>query len=601
MDQAKFKEALEEIEILERSDQLTKNQLLALRYLKSTLYLRIGKFKDGKVVAEQLLDESKEVGAQEREFDALINISWAFQGLGEINAGIQIIRRGEKLVKILTMNQPLSKKKKALFFYQKGSILLTQSKMEESIKFLGKSLSLREEINDKAGIAQSLTRIGDYYVTTNERDQILECSQRCLAISEAIGDQQEEANSYRLMAEYYIRIGDLSLAYEYVQKSVAICEAIGDQYGLARSFRVIGNTYLSKGELDKANEIYQKSLTINETIGNQLGMASTLNNISIIYSYKGELDQTIEYQQKSLIIFERIERRLGTAIALNNLGCFYGEKSDFKTAIESFEKSLSIARELENVDMIAEILYSLIRLFVHILPPSTVTSYLDELKVIKRQQSGFAQTNQKCRLAEAIVLKSQGRLVDMGTAQSIFRQIVEEKIVWFELTVEATINLCELLLFELETTGNEAALNELKNLTNKLLKMAKDQNSYWLLAETYLIQSKLQLMELNLHEARDLLTQAHLITKEKNLGRLEKIISIEHDSLIKQLSTWEKIVEEQPTMSERIKLTQLEGLINRMIHKRLYQNEDEIIAYAENAHKLVKMWERNPKRISERT
>lgn len=43
-------------------------------------------------------------------------------------------------------------------------------------------------------------------------------------------------------------------------------------------------------------------------------------------------------------------------------------------------------------------------------------------------------------------------------------------------------------------------------------------------------------------------------------------------------------------MSELIQLTQSKDLITRMLHRRLYHNEEEIIQYAKNAQKLVEEW-----------
>ncbi|MHA2246360.1 MAG: hypothetical protein ACXADY_15575 [Candidatus Hodarchaeales archaeon] len=83
---------------------------------------------------------------------------------------------------------------------------------------------------------------------------------------------------------------------------------------------------------------------------------------------------------------------------------------------------------------------------------------------------------------------------------------------------------------------------------------------------------------------------AHVLAHEKGLHRLERIISIEQDSIVRQLSTWEKIIIQKPSISELIKLTQSKDLITRMLHKRLYQNEEELITYAKNARQVVKAW-----------
>jgi tetratricopeptide (TPR) repeat protein len=595
IDQVKFTEALNEITTLEQSVQLTNNERLTLKYLKSTLYLKKGLLKEGKQVAEQLLEEIRETGNQLREIDALINVIWALQWLGRLDEGLQLIKRGEKLLKILVQDQQSGlKAREATLLHRKGSLLLDQGKLNHGFSFLEKSLSLRKEEEDNKGIAESMMEIGRYYVDKGELDQAQEYTLKSMTINEVIGDQRGIAHSIGVIGWIYQFKGELDQALDHFQKSLAISEAIGDQIGTAHSLVYIGWTYVNKCELDQALDHFQKSLAISEAIGYQKGIAFVQNGIAIIFGYKGEPDQELKHYLKSLAIYEAMGNQHRIGVLLSNIGIYFGEQGDFRSATDYFERSLNLARKNEIDLHISDILYQSIRLFVNDLPSETVRSYLNELQEINERNEDIPKISQRCRLAEAVVLKARGRLADKVTApkifQQIFREIAEEDVVWLELTVEALVNLCELLLFELETTGNGNTLSELHELSQRLLTIAKEQNSYLYIVETYLIQSKLKLLELNLDEARQLLTQAHIIAKEKGLYRLERLISMEHDSLVSQLSTWEKIITQKPPMSEFIKLTQVEDLITRIIHKRMYQNEEEVLAYAENARQLVNAW-----------
>ncbi|MFX0122433.1 MAG: hypothetical protein ACFFAE_02265 [Candidatus Hodarchaeota archaeon] len=73
--------------------------------------------------------------------------------------------------------------------------------------------------------------------------------------------------------------------------------------------------------------------------------------------------------------------------------------------------------------------------------------------------------------------------------------------------------------------------------------MAEEQHSYLWLAEIYLVQAKISLLELDISKAQDLINQAKIIAKMKGLNQLEKTISLEHDLILTQLSKWTKIVE----------------------------------------------------------
>ncbi|MFQ5820466.1 MAG: hypothetical protein ACE5I5_10805 [Candidatus Heimdallarchaeota archaeon] len=152
-------------------------------------------------------------------------------------------------------------------------------------------------------------------------------------------------------------------------------------------------------------------------------------------------------------------------------------------------------------------------------------------------------------------------------AEEILEQVVDEEVADHSLTVTAMIHLCELLLFELKMTGEEEVLEEVKDLTHRLLDIAKQQSSHSLLAETYLFQSKFALMELDVERARKLLAQAHIIAEEKGLYMLARMVAQERDLLLSQLHKWERIIEQTPSRRKMIDLTQLDDLLERTIQK----------------------------------
>ena len=116
--------------------------------------------------------------------------------------------------------------------------------------------------------------------------------------------------------------------------------------------------------------------------------------------------------------------------------------------------------------------------------------------------------------------------------------------------------------------GNEEILLEIKTLTEKLLTIAKAQNSYSLLAQIYILQSKLALIELNTSKAQQLLSQAQVIAEEKGLQRLAMRISNEHDKLLGQLTTWENLIEKNASLQERLELVEMEDFLTSLVNKK---------------------------------
>ncbi len=545
-----YEEALQKVEALEKVTGLTDDEYLSYLLLKSEILYLIGEYDQALNIANQSFQESEKLDKPLRVIDSVLIkgfILFASRKYDESNA---LVEKGEQILKSITNVQSTEIKRREAGLYElKGRNQINIGELFSALEFGQKSLSLREDLGTKPGIAFSLQLIGDVYRNKGELDRAL----------------------------------------EYMEKTKTIGEELGHKFLISLSYYSIGGVYLSKGKLDQALEYFQKILALQEILPLTL-KPDIFNNIGVIFINKGENDQALKYYNKSLALNEAKGNRRSIAINLGNLGEAYIGQGDYNTASDCLKRSLEIYREIGNDHGIAEGLYVFIREFINDLPSETISRYLDEFREINDRHKNIPLITQKYRLAKAIVLKNSGRLPDKMTALSIFKEIADEEIVWYELTVTAMIYLGELLLFELKTTGSETVLKEVKELTEKLHTVAESQHSYWLLTETYLLQSKLALLELNLEQAQELLTQAKKIAAEKGLSQLEKAVSVESNLLSSQLSKWEKIADLNPSLVERMELTQLSSLLERMLHKKY--NEEEVIKYAEEARQLVEAWEK---------
>ncbi len=585
--QGKYEEALKEISIIEQSGQMPDNDLLTVKYLKSNLYNNLMKHEDALEVTRQLQEESKALGNHLRELDAIINAIKAFQGLNKVDQGMEKVVEGEKLVEELSQKSLTGvKERKASIFLAKGRLYYDRKELDLAQNSFKESLSLREELEDKEGIAWAQYHLGLVDKNKEEFDQALELLQDCLHVFNTIGNRLGIAWSNYQLGAGHLWKGDLNIAQEYLQKSLDIFEEIRSSSGIAWSTNRLGVAHNYKGNLGLAQEYYQKSLIIFKKIKDHDGISGTLNNIGTIFFSKGEPDQAIKYFQRVLKIDEkRGYENIGKV--LNNIGESYRDMGNFRLAIDYFEKALHSSRTIKRSDgLTAEVLFQLIRIPDVTLSSNTTKSYLNELREINERQNR-KDIDQKYRLAKAFVLKRSNRLRDKVTAQTIFQEVAEEEIAKHELTVYALLNLCEAQLYELETTGNELLLKEVKKLVNKLQIIAEKQQSYWLFAETYLLNSKLSLIELDTQKSLKLLTQAQILAEAKGLQRLVRKLSQERDILESQMDQWRRFIESNVPLRERLKLVQMGSLIDHMLYKGLYYREDALIEYAAKAQRIV--------------
>jgi len=190
-------------------------------------------------------------------------------------------------------------------------------------------------------------------------------------------------------------------------------------------------------------------------------------------------------------------------------------------------------------------------------------------------------------LARALLLKASNRTRDKMQAQMLLQKIAEDDVL-FDLTVSACLHLCESLFFEFKASEDPSILLEIQTITNRLLEIAKTQQSHSLLAETYLLQAKLALLDLDVPHAVHSLTQAQDIADKHGLQLLAQSISQEHDTLLRQIDQWKALQARKAPPVEANKLAGVEAQVVRMIHKYLNEFSDNLLKQITNSFQSLK-------------
>jgi hypothetical protein len=165
-------------------------------------------------------------------------------------------------------------------------------------------------------------------------------------------------------------------------------------------------------------------------------------------------------------------------------------------------------------------------------------------------------------------LKSSSQARHRDKAEEILRLILEDEDNIYEFAIASILHLSELLLIKLSNTGNLKVLDEIKDYVNQLMNAAKNSHSYWLQAETHLLQAKLKLTTFKFEEAQQLLTQAAYIAEKYNHNLLAKQILEEQEELSKRLNKWKDLKQSGAKIATRVELAGLEEQIRYLLKKR---------------------------------
>ncbi|MHA1930174.1 MAG: tetratricopeptide repeat protein [Candidatus Thorarchaeota archaeon] len=529
LNEGKFSEALKLVDIIEARDDLTSLDQLSCLLLRSKLLSRLGFYKDSLEVAESAKEKCQRFDAPVHLVDALLTICEIYWFLGKFDESLETVEQIEQAMnEIPDEHQSELVMKRATLLNRRGNIYLRKGNFEDALHCYEQSLSIFEEIGGKQGEGESLYSIG----TIQWRN------------------------------------GDLDLALWYFKKSLAVREEIGDKYGVASSLNAVGIIYRRKGDLNVALEYYKQSLALNEEMGNSHVISIALNNIGVVYRRKGDLDRALEYFERSLELKEEIGNKENIALTLRNVGLIYKDIGDLDHALEYLQRSLQLREEVANNLFTTETLFSLIRANIDHNLMEQARWHLERLVEINNEEDNII-IRQKCRVAEALVLKASSRPRDREKAKKLLSWVIEGEMLHEEVSMIAMVNFYDMVLVDLKVSGNQQAFDETRTLVCRLSEIAKEQLSYAFLAETHILKSKLALLEFNLLEARKLLTKAQIITDERGLLRLSMTISREHDTLLEEVNKWEELIENGASLVERAVLVDLQATVVDIIRKRV--------------------------------
>jgi len=367
---------------------------------------------------------------------------------------------------------------------------------------------------------------------------------------------------------------DADLALEQLEHSLALREKIGSKFEITLTIMQIAKVLsYGKGELNRALKFVERGLVIAKEINSKFNIAWGLHIQAVIYYLKGDLDRSVLLYEQSLPIFKELNNKFMMANVLNNMGDLYRRIGELDSALERLEQSLALRHKSGNLRNIAIVHDSLIQIFIEKGDLERAQQFLHDMEQLITDLKD-KQINRWYLFDKALLLKKSLRARNRVKAENILMQIVKDEDSDYELTVNALLNLCELFLVELRMTNDLEVLEEVESLIVRLLDVAKNSSSYFILCETYILQARLALITLDLKKARSFLTQGQQVAENYGLKMLAIKISNEHDELLKQLTIWENLEKSEAALTERLKLARLNEHIDNMLRKRVTEPDE---------------------------
>ena len=476
----------------------------------------------------------------------------------------------------------------------KGKILFTMENWADVLTSAEKSYEIASKFEQFHGSIEkidSFLLIAAILMRTGKHEKSSEILKEIDKIIKNLPDHLEKlkkekrAEKLHIRALIYNRTGKNEGMLKIREELHEIYSELGDLHNLARNYSYKGWGFFFLGDLDealnalnKSNEAFSK-IEVSPFFRNE--EVQNLLLYGAISSQRGDLFDALKFNNEALNLAKEYNLLFFIEITLNNLGCTYIRLADWEKSILCLNKGLTMAEKRQDVFNIVNRLENLFEANLNKGDIKTAEECLERVRKINDKEQN-KRINQSFRLCEALLLRKSKRTRDLGKAQEILKEISEEEIIQVQISISAMINLCEMLVLEFKESKDSEVLNELNPIINKLVKVAENQKSFLVMAETLLLKSKVATISLNLTEARQLLNQAQIIAQEHGLKNLAIKISIENDEFIKNLAIFEKMKLENEPIEKRFEKINIEKQLNEMLHKNKFEipeikDEDPVV------------------------
>ena len=159
---------------------------------------------------------------------------------------------------------------------QTGKILHHLGDFQNALPFMKQSLTIMQQIGDKAGEATTLGNIGTSYHAQGDYETALGYLKQSLTIRQQIGDKAGEGATLNNISQIYDAQGDYETALGYLKQSLTIMQQIGDKAGLCVTLFNMGHIHAQNKQMQEAVNAWVNVYII----AKPMGLANVLQALS---------------------------------------------------------------------------------------------------------------------------------------------------------------------------------------------------------------------------------------------------------------------------------------------------------------------------------
>ncbi|MFX0105244.1 MAG: TIR domain-containing protein [Candidatus Hodarchaeota archaeon] len=418
-------QALEALDGFEQKKDINPKEQLSCYLLKSNIYIELGEYPNALKFAEQACNMSQDLGNKPLLIDSCISKAWALCNLKNFNAVLDLLSKGEDLLKKLPRkSQSEFAKRVALLKLIKSFIFFhSKRRIDKALEYGEESLKISEEHGNYPEMASALQLNSNYYFANGDLNRTITYLERCLRVQKTYR-KRDDWITLKDLGVFYGIIGELDLALEYTKQSLMLSEEIGNKTFIAECLNNSALIYRQKGDLDRAMEALERNLAIFEKLGNKIKLIGGLDSLFVVSLDTNSLKQAELYLMRMQHINEQIQDKLA------DVACRVNKALVLKMSSNSLdqEKAKKMLKEIVKEDVVnweftERALLHLCEIFLKELQIYNNQEILSEINVLIKRLLDFAELQRSYRLlAETNLLRGKLALIQMniGDARQLF-------------------------------------------------------------------------------------------------------------------------------------------------------------------------------------
>lgn len=423
--QGLYFKALDALNDFEQKADYNSEDKLFCHIIKSNIFYELGRSTDALKFAEQACLMSQKLGIKSLKIDSYISKAWILLDLGDLDAVLDLLSKGENLLKELSIipQSDISKKESLLKMIKSNIVYYKNHDIDKALKLGEESLKISEEHGNDIEFARALQINSVYYFAIGNLDQAMNCLERCLKVQKTY----RKRNNWRVLKDLGVLngiVGKLDFALEYTKQSLALAEEIGNKTYIAQCLNNASLIYRQKGDLDHAMEVLKQNLSIWEEVDNKMRLISGLDSLFIVSLDANSLKQAEQYLLRMQKINEQVKDKIFDLACRVDKALLLKKSSnylDHKLATELLQQV--IEEDIINWEFTERALLHLCEIFLIEVQKYNNQEVFGEIILLINRLSEFGQSQHSFRLiAEVKFLQGKLALIqmNMGDARRLF-------------------------------------------------------------------------------------------------------------------------------------------------------------------------------------